>query len=86
MTITVTAAEARSQFSRIANQVSATGVPVTVFRNSRPWVVIQPIAGPKPTPATAQAMDEAQELLASPPRFTGYEDFMTALRAVDADS
>lgn len=40
--LTATAAEARSNFSRIASTVSETGNRVTVFRNSKPWVVIVP--------------------------------------------
>ena len=41
-TITATASEARANFSQIASQVSKTGTPVTVFKNSRPWVQIVP--------------------------------------------
>ena len=40
--LTATAAEARTNFSRIASAVSETGNKVTVFRNSKPWVVIAP--------------------------------------------
>ncbi len=40
--LTATAAEARTNFSRIASTVSETGNKVTVFKNSRPWVVIAP--------------------------------------------
>lgn len=40
--LTATAAEARTNFSRIASAVSETGRQVTVFRNSKPWVVIAP--------------------------------------------
>lgn len=41
--LTATAAEARTNFSKIASAVSETGRQVTVFRNSKPWVVIAPI-------------------------------------------
>lgn len=40
--LTATAAEARTSFSRIASAVSETGERVTVFKNSKPWVVIAP--------------------------------------------
>lgn len=40
--LTATAAEARTNFSRIASVVSETGNRVTVFKNSKPWVVIAP--------------------------------------------
>lgn len=39
-TLTATAAEARTNFSKIATMVSETGGRVTVFKNSKPWVVI----------------------------------------------
>lgn len=42
--LTATVAEARSHFSRIASEVSRSGRPVTVFRNSKPWVVIAPLS------------------------------------------
>lgn len=41
--LTATVAETRANFSRIAATVNETGRPVTVFRNSRPWVVIAPV-------------------------------------------
>ncbi len=40
--LTATVAEARSHFSKIASAVCATGTPVTVIRNSKPWVTIAP--------------------------------------------
>lgn len=41
--LTATVAETRANFSKIATTVSTTKRPVTVFRNSKPWVVIAPI-------------------------------------------
>ena len=41
-TLTATASEARANFSQIASGVSETGQPVTVFKNSKPWVEIVP--------------------------------------------
>lgn len=43
---TVSVAEARNNFSRLSSAVVETGEPVTVFRNSRPWVVISPAEPP----------------------------------------
>ena len=40
--LTATVAEARANFSKIAHGVIATNRPVTVLRNSKPWVVISP--------------------------------------------
>ncbi len=41
--LTATVAETRANFSKIATAVNATGRPVTVFKNSKPWVVIAPV-------------------------------------------
>jgi len=41
--LTATVAETRANFSKIASAVSRTGRPVTVLRNSKPWVVITPV-------------------------------------------
>ena len=43
--LTATVAETRANFSKIATCVERTGRPVTVFRNSKPWVVIAPVGG-----------------------------------------
>ena len=40
--LTATVAETRANFSKIAHEVTATNRPVTVLRNSKPWVVISP--------------------------------------------
>ena len=41
--MSATVAEARAQFSKIAATVSSTGNAVTVFKNSKPFVVIAPV-------------------------------------------
>ncbi len=41
--LTATVAETRANFSKIATTVNETGRPVTVFKNSKPWVLIAPI-------------------------------------------
>lgn len=43
MELTATVAETRANFSKIASTVSETGKPVTVFKNSKPWVLVAPI-------------------------------------------
>ncbi|WP_172136378.1 hypothetical protein [Adlercreutzia sp. ZJ473] len=45
---TATAAEARAHFARIATHVCESGKPVTVMRNSKPWVTISPIVEDSP--------------------------------------
>ena len=38
--MTATVAETRANFSKIAATVRETGQPVTVFKNSKPWVLV----------------------------------------------
>jgi len=40
--LTVSASEARANFSKLGDEIARTGKPVTVFKNSRPWLVITP--------------------------------------------
>lgn len=42
MAITMGLAEAKNNFSRVTTEVNRTGRPVTVLKNNRPWVVINP--------------------------------------------
>ena len=41
--LTATVAETRANFSKIASTVNALGRPVTVFKNSKPWVLVAPV-------------------------------------------
>lgn len=86
MLTTVTAADARSHFPRIAQAVSETGEPVTVFKNSRPWVTIQPALTSTLPSSTRQAMLDAENI-AQAPRFSTFDDLMAALEvATSADN
>ena len=40
--LTMGLAEAKTNFSRLTAEVNRTGRPVTVLKNNKPWVVIQP--------------------------------------------
>lgn len=40
--LTMGLAEAKNNFSRVTAEVNRTGKPVTVLKNNKPWVVIQP--------------------------------------------
>ncbi len=42
MAITIGLAEAKNNFSRVTAEVNRTGRAVTVLKNNRPWVVINP--------------------------------------------
>ena len=42
MAITMGLAEAKNNFSRVTTEVNRTGRPVTVLKNNKPWVVINP--------------------------------------------
>ena len=44
MAITMGLAEAKNNFSRVTAEVNRTGRPVTVMKNIRPWVTINPAA------------------------------------------
>ena len=44
MAITMGLAEAKNNFSRVTAEVNRTGRPVTVMKNTRPWVTINPAA------------------------------------------
>ena len=41
--LTVTASEARAKFSKLGDEIVRTGKPVTVFKNSRPWLIMAPV-------------------------------------------
>lgn len=41
--LSISVADARAQFSKIASMVNESGESVTVFRNSKPWVKITPV-------------------------------------------
>lgn len=87
MSMTVTAADARAQFSRIADEVARTGSPVTVFKNSRPWVEICPVASiDVPSDATRQALREVAELKAAGARYSSWQDLIEALDAQSAEN
>ncbi|MDU4244428.1 MAG: type II toxin-antitoxin system Phd/YefM family antitoxin, partial [Varibaculum cambriense] len=38
-------AEAKNNFSRVTAEVNKTGKPLTILKNNRPWVIIQPAHG-----------------------------------------
>lgn len=40
--ITMGLAELKNNFSKVTAEVNRTGRPVTVLKNNKPWVVIQP--------------------------------------------
>ena len=52
-------AEAKNNFSRVTAEVNKTGKPVTILKNNKPWVVIQPVQ--KSISATDVAIDFMDE-------------------------
>lgn len=83
---TVGMAEAKTNFSKLTANVNATGVPVTVFKNNKPWVEIRPLATPrndfKAMPAeTIEAIQETEDMLADSAHVTyaSAEDLFAAL-------
>lgn len=55
--LTMGLAEAKTNFSRLTAEVNRTGRPVTVLKNNKPWVVIQPAR------AEASAVDIAVDFM-----------------------
>ena len=41
--LTMGLAEVKNNFSRVTAEVNRTGRPVTVLKNNKPWVIIQPV-------------------------------------------
>ena len=68
---TVGMAEAKTNFSKLTARANATGIPITVFKNNKPWVEIRPLAQGrddfKGMPAeTIGAIQETEAMLADP--------------------
>lgn len=40
--ITIGFSEAKNNFSKVTAEVNRTGRPITILKNNKPWVVIQP--------------------------------------------
>lgn len=83
---TVGMAEAKSNFSKLTASVNATGIPITVFKNNKPWVEIRPLAASRDDfatlpPETIAAVEEAEAIKADPNHVTykTAEDFFRAL-------
>lgn len=55
--LTMDLAEVENNFSEVAAEVNKSGRSVTVLRNNRPWVVIQPAS------AARNAVDVAVDLM-----------------------
>jgi antitoxin Phd len=55
--ITMGLAEVKNNFSKVTAEVNRTGRPVTVLKNNKPWVVIQPAS------ASADAVDVAVDFM-----------------------
>jgi antitoxin (DNA-binding transcriptional repressor) of toxin-antitoxin stability system len=62
--LTVSASEARTNFSKLGERIVQTGEAVTVFKNSKPWLVISP----------AQARSSAAVAVAAAERKTESEN------------
>lgn len=84
VTATVGMADAKTNFSRITADVNRTGIPVTVFKNNRPWVEIRPLAKQDDfasLPAkTKSAIDETEAMLSD----SGHVTYKTAQSLFDS--
>ncbi|MBE6468422.1 MAG: type II toxin-antitoxin system Phd/YefM family antitoxin [Coriobacteriaceae bacterium] len=41
--VTMGLADVKNNFSKVTSEINRTGRPVTVMKNNKPWVVIQPV-------------------------------------------
>ena len=57
MPYTVSVAEARNNFSKIGSEVVRSGKSVTVFRHSKPWLVISPAEGAEASDSDGSAYE-----------------------------
>lgn len=73
-TLTIGMAEAKTNFSRITADANRTGMPITVFKNNKPWVEIRPLSTPDDFSIlpkdTLKAIDETETMLADPNHIT----------------
>lgn len=82
---TVTASEARANFSKLGEEIVRTGKPVTVFKNSKPWLAIVPLSPSKNEPgidlnSERELTIEEMGLLSWTDSFIGeYKDVFEAL-------
>lgn len=57
--LTIGLAEAKNNFSRVTAEVNRTGRSVTILKNNKPWVVIQPArSSSSATDVAVDFMDE----------------------------
>ena len=57
--LTMGLAEAKNNFSRVTAEVNRTGSSVTILKNNKPWVVIQPArSSSSATDVAVDFMDE----------------------------
>ncbi|MDO4437372.1 MAG: hypothetical protein Q4B77_05415 [Coriobacteriaceae bacterium] len=83
---TVGMAEAKTNFSKLTANANATGLPITVFKNNKPWVEIRPLATPRddfegmPT-ETIRAIRETEAMAVDPEHVTYHaaDDLFAAL-------
>lgn len=72
---TVGMAEAKTNFSKLTANANATGIPITVFKNNKPWVEIRPLAKPcddfeHAPDETIEAIRETESMLDDPSHVT----------------
>ena len=66
---TIGMADAKTNFSRITAEANRTGIPITVFKNNKPWVEIRPLSTQHneiTSQETTQAFKEADQILSDP--------------------
>jgi len=59
---TVTASEARANFSKLGEEIARTGKTVIVFKNSKPWLMMAPVQTESKTDALSTEEQKAKAL------------------------
>jgi antitoxin Phd len=84
--LTVSASEARANFSKLGEEIARTGKSVTVFKNSKPWLVMAPAGAAEreevvvDLDGTRELTPDERELLASTDEFVEeYRDVFETL-------
>ena len=80
--LTIGVSDAKTNFSKLSNEVAETGVPVTIYKNKKPFVVLSPASTYGITNReTLASMEESDLLIHNEGHrfYNGVQDFMDAL-------
>lgn len=64
--LTATLVDTKNNFSKVTSHINETGDSVTVLKNGRPWVRIEPLACDAEQVANRRARAQVEEMLSDP--------------------